>query len=185
MPILGIVSSGVIDQTAGFESIASASGTGSSGTITFSSIPSTYKHLQIRFVSRDTTTGTTNEDLFITFNGVGGSNYARTYFNSNGSGVNTGSASTQSEMYLLQASPKSGTVSNTFGTGIITITDYANTSKYTTMHALVGSDLNGSGNVGFFGGTFTSTAAIESITITSNGANFATGSSFALYGIKG
>jgi len=31
-----------------YESIASATGTGSSNTITLSSIPSTYKHLQLR-----------------------------------------------------------------------------------------------------------------------------------------
>ena len=35
-----------------FESIATVSGTGSSGTITFSSIPATYKHLQIRYIGK-------------------------------------------------------------------------------------------------------------------------------------
>ena len=39
-----------------YESIASATGTGSSGTITFSSIPSTYQSLQLR-VSCINTTG--------------------------------------------------------------------------------------------------------------------------------
>jgi hypothetical protein len=49
--ILGIIASSKLGVPAGaYESIASATGTGSSATITFSSIPSTYQHLQILYL---------------------------------------------------------------------------------------------------------------------------------------
>ena len=58
-----------------FDSIASATGTGSSGTITFSSIPQTYKHLQIRGIGRlDVVTG--GVSTRIRLNGDTTSNYA-------------------------------------------------------------------------------------------------------------
>jgi hypothetical protein len=52
MPILGIISSQISGHlfapSGAYDSIATVSGTGSSGTISFTSIPSTYTHLQIR-----------------------------------------------------------------------------------------------------------------------------------------
>jgi hypothetical protein len=69
---------------------------------------------------------------------------------------------------------------------VIDILDYANTSKYKTTRTLAGNDQNGAGLVGIYSGLYMSTSAISSIEFTINGSgNFATGSSFALYGIKG
>jgi len=69
-----------------FESIASASGTGSSGTITFSSIPSTYQHLQIRGTADSSGAGT-QQDLFITLNGVTSASYTWHQVRATGVGV--------------------------------------------------------------------------------------------------
>jgi hypothetical protein len=69
---------------------------------------------------------------------------------------------------------------------VIDILDYANTSKYKTTRTLAGNDQNGAGLVGLYSGLYMSTSAISSIEFTINGSgNFATGSNFALYGIKG
>ena len=69
-----------------FESIASASGTGSSGTITFSSIPSTYKSLQIRIFAQSNA-GTAARSLYIQTNNDTGSNYVRHDLTGDGSAV--------------------------------------------------------------------------------------------------
>jgi len=71
----GLVGNPVI-MPGSYESIASASGTGSSGTITFSSIPSTYTHLQIRGIGRNSYPST---QVNVRFNSDTGSNYAIVY----------------------------------------------------------------------------------------------------------
>ena len=73
--ILGSFSTGAPPVApSSYESIATATGTGSSATITFSSIPSTYEHLQIRFTGKGT--GSAEVDTSIRFNSDTGSNYA-------------------------------------------------------------------------------------------------------------
>ena len=54
-----------------FESIASATGTGSSGTVTFSSIPSTYQSLQLRIACINTT----GDNMVLRMNGVTTASY--------------------------------------------------------------------------------------------------------------
>lgn len=71
-----------------------------------------------------------------------------------------------------------------FSGGIMDILDYTNTNKYKTMRMLEGFDQNGSGQVYLNSGLWQSTSAITSITITGHNYNYASGSSFALYGIK-
>jgi len=63
---------GAIPITGDYESIATAIGTGSSGTITFGSIPSTYKHLQIRSIQR---VASGNAYIKVQFNNDTNSNY--------------------------------------------------------------------------------------------------------------
>jgi hypothetical protein len=70
-----------------------------------------------------------------------------------------------------------------FGGIVIDILDYANTNKYKTMRTLSGYDANGSGNVGLFSGLWMNTAAVTSINLLTFYDQYATYSSFALYGI--
>jgi hypothetical protein len=161
-----------------FESIATAAGTGASATITFTSIPSTYKHLQIRAIAR-TASGT---GAYLQYNSDTGSNYTRHYLEGNGTTVAAGAGTSQTKIDYLAA------ISNasTNGINIVDILDYANTSKYKTTRIMQGFDTNGTGQAGLGSGLWMSTSAISTITITtSNGANFATTTQFALYGIKG
>ena len=60
-----------------FESIATINGTGASGTLTFSSIPSTYAHLQIRGILRSDGAGTGGVFPNMRFNNDTSSNYSR------------------------------------------------------------------------------------------------------------
>lgn len=166
-----------------FESIATATGTGSSGTITFSSIPSTYQHLQIRWISR--TTRATNADSFqLTFNGAS-STYADHYLSGDGSVTDAfGSAST-SYITLPGATTAANRAADIMAVGVLDIHDYGSTTKAKTVRSNHGIDANGSGAIYLSSGLWTTTSAITSITIAVASGSFTTSSTFALYGIKG
>ena len=195
MPVLGIVASSISGHLSSpsFESIASANGTGASGTITFSSIPSTYKSLQIRILAKDTATGTqTPTSAAIQFNGDTGFNYSFHYMygNANGNNLSVGGAGS-SEYQITQSIPTSRTLSpsqaNIYGVSIVDIIDYASTSKNKTMRTISGVDGNQASTnylVQLNSGAWYSTAAVSSISIKTNSAAFTTGTTMALYGVK-
>jgi hypothetical protein len=159
-------------------------GSGGAATVTFSSIPSTYQHLQIRYTARQTSSGTTS-DTFHTarFNGDTGSNYAYHYLLADGASVYTYGLGSQTSGWF-GFTPYS-TTNFAMGTNIIDILDYANTSKNKTIRTLGGNDRNGAGSMALVSGLWVNTAAINSIVITATSFNFIENSSFALYGIKG
>ena len=69
-PLLGILASSYPQAPAtNFDSIATVTvGAGGSSSITFSSIPSTYTHLQIRFMAKETAVGSGVDGVLLTFN---------------------------------------------------------------------------------------------------------------------
>ena len=165
-----------------YESIATVDvGAGGASSVTFSSIPSTYSHLQVRIITRSTF-GANEWPIFVQPNSNGSSIYA--YHNLQGDGSSaTGSGTfSQSLMQLGDTSAANGTA-NAFGVFIIDILDYANTNKNKTVRTLYGYDLNGSGKIGMRGGLFGTTTAISSLAF-GTGGNFAQYSSFALYGVN-
>lgn len=171
-----------------YESIASAVGNGSSSVITFSSIPSTFQHLQIRGITRTTTNspepGTTFWDL--TFNSDNSTNYTRHRLAGDGASV-IASAETAVTGVRIYSAGSRGTETNRVGAAIVDIHDYASTTKNKTVRAFAGMDPNSSTNdeVTLSSGLWINTAAINSITITIGSGAFATNSVIALYGIKG
>jgi hypothetical protein len=175
-PILGIWASQNYVRIApsSYESIATFTPSGT-GTITFSSIPSTYKHLQIRCSSVPPTGNYT----YLRVNSDSGSNYSFHQLEGNGS---TASASATTSSNLIYINNYGATTSP--AVAVIDILDYTNTNKYKTVRSLGGVDSNGSGFVQFRTGAWLNTTAISSITIASDG-NYGSGSIFALYGIKG
>ena len=160
-----------------FESIATLTGNGSSTSLTFTSIPSTFTHLQIRAFGR-------NSSGYIRFNSDTGSNYARHRVRGDGSNVTVAASVSQPELFGFEL-PNSGDPASIYGVGVLDIHDYASTTKYKTIRSLTGVDFNGSGNVYLFSGLWMNTAAISSITIYSPAAAPTTDTTFALYGIKG
>ena len=185
-PILtGILASQITGHlsTNSFESIATVTvGSGGSSSISFSSIPSTYKHLQIRMSARSTDTGT-GANTNVIFNGSG-TGYSTHYVQ--GDGSTTGAGAIVNGSYIIPAQiTGNGATSGIFSPNIIDILDYADTNKYKTLRSLGGNELNGSGNIVLWSGNWRQTTAISSITFTISGAsNFTQYSSFALYGIK-
>jgi len=187
-PILGILASSISGSlnASSYESIATYTvGAGGQSTITFSSIPNTYKHLQVRAMHR-ATTGAGDGTVYMQFNSDTGANYSwhRMY----GYGSSVGADASVSTTSIAAGQSMGATPSlQGFPVMINDILDYTNTSKYKTVRSLAGTDLNGdaSGAVFFNSGNWRSTSAITSITITTNQTAFAQYSSFALYGIKG
>jgi hypothetical protein len=178
MPLLlGTLASSVQKVSGAFESIATATGTGSSGTITFSSIPGTYQHLQLRINSKNTT----GNNLELQFNSDTGANYVRHYLRGNGSTVTASAQTAQNQIEFMG----SGGGTPNPAVLIIDIQDYASTSKNKTVRNFSGQDENGSGIVILSSGLWLNTNAVTSITFKVSSGNFTTDSTFALYGIKG
>lgn len=172
-----------------YESIATLNGSGSSNTVTFSSIPSTYKSLQIRVAAISTnTTPVSGQNIFATFNGDSSANYTRHSLEGDGAGNVSASGSTASTSMILRSlAVSSGT--NIAGTSIIDLENYSSITQNKTLRALAGANVNSSSAfisfVGLFSGLWINTAAITSISLRSGSGNFATSSVFSLYGIKG
>ena len=168
-----------------YESIATVTvGAGGSSTITFSSIPSTYKHLQIRALVRSNYASSASQNAYIQFNGDTAANYSYHELTGQGSTAGAGGSANVTGPRIINYTTTAG-LANTFGVGVVDILDYADTNKYKTYRSLNGNDQNGSGYVILFSGNWRSTSAISSIVIGDNGGGtFQQYSSFALYGVK-
>jgi hypothetical protein len=166
-----------------YESIATVVANGSSSSITFSSIPQTYQHLQIRGIAKSPNGGPA---LVIQYNGDSSVNYKSHYLEGNGASAYSGVGGTNTYGYVGYPTPGSAN-SNMRSTTIIDILDYTNTNKNKTTKSLTGYDTNNTvdGYVDLFSNLWMSTAAITSITLTIQNELFVVNSQFALYGIKG
>jgi len=160
-----------------FESIATLSGNGVS-TITFSSIPQTYKSLQIRVINKSSDFSTVG----VRFNGVTTTSYYNHSLVGNGASV-TASGNAGNRMNSLISTPD---LSHTgHGVAILDLIDYASTTKNKVIRSFNGFDRNGAGEIYLSSGALFSTSAVSSITIFDTGSrNWTTGTSFALYGVK-
>ena len=187
--IAALFGTGAAASTTSYESIATVTvGAGGSSNVTFTSIPSTYKHLQIRGISRTDRSSDSNDVIAVQFNSDTGSNYAYHNLLGNGSIAKAENATSQSSMWVWETS-SSTTTASVFGATIMDILDYSNTNKYKTMRSLGGMDFNSASTnaqVGLTSGLWQNTSAVSSVKIyPAIGSNFAQYSSFALYGVKG
>lgn len=172
-----------------FESIASATvDSGAAASIVFSNIPQNYSHLQIRAVCRATGAFSFVDGL-IQVNGDTNSNYSYHGLTADGGGGTPvyASATQTAGRFARNALPGNSITASVFGSYIIDIPDYAysTTSKYKTIKTLGGFDNNGAGDYALMSTLWQSATAISSITLTTDGGNFAQYSQFALYGIRG
>ena len=180
--IAAIHGTGVAAATNSYESIATVLvGSGGSSQINFTSIPSTFKHLQIRAIARNTSTVA---DANYRFNSDSGSNYAWHLLVGNGSSASAFAFTGQTS---IRGAGFNDNATSVFGGGVTDILDYTNTNKNTTVRTLTGMDNNTStySQIQFYSGLWLNTAAITTITITPSAGSFAQYSQFALYGIKG
>lgn len=166
-----------------YESIATATvGAGGQSTVTFTSIPSSFQHLQVRYLAKSGRVQNLAGQMVMRFNGSYGARGHNLY----GDGSGTAATSYVPAIGEFALAATGTTAGSTFGAGIIDILDYANTNKNKTIRSLTGADVNGSGNIFFSSQLVNSTTAISSITFETidGGTNLQQYSSFALYGVK-
>jgi hypothetical protein len=185
MPILGVIASSTRQGQATDTGVMFPLGmvqVGSGGTqnITFSSIPATYKHLQLR--TSHATNNTTN--IYFRINGsTTAAEYGLHYIVGTGSGSGS-AASDVSHINTYGVLAYNSNPSN-FTAAVTDFFDYTSPTKNKTVRNIAGQDNNGSGYIQLMSNLWINTAPITSLTILSTGGDFINQySSFALYGIK-
>jgi hypothetical protein len=165
--------------TSAFDSLGSVLLTSTASSVSFSSIPATYTHLQLR---SSILSPNGNCDIQVTFNGDG-SNYSQHYFyGGGGGGATLSSGGANQPFFYLGFNAGDATYP---AMSITDILDYANTTKYKTARNIGGFDRNGVGGaLQITSGNWRSETAIHTVTIFPNTGNFAANSLFSLFGVK-
>ena len=193
MPILGIIASQNYPRiNPAYESIATVTvGSGGASSVSFTSIPSTYTHLQVRAIGRLTVAGTSTGSFLTKYNN---DSTAANYTSHRLLGENTSVIAQAQVGYSPEIGiaydaqwPKASATASAFGVMILDILDYANTSKYKTTRSLNGCDSNNTSvtDIALASGLYLSTSAISRIDFAPYTNGFAEYTTFALYGIKG
>lgn len=164
-----------------YDALATATvGAGGATSITFTGIPSGYKHLQIRALCQTNRATYPFDDVYVNING---DTTTANYFNHglHGDGASVTATNANNSFGIQVTTPTAGVF-----TGIIwDILDYSNTTKYKTSKFLNAADVNGSGFVWFGSNLWKNTAAVNSITFYSQwGTGWTQYTQFALYGVK-
>jgi hypothetical protein len=157
-----------------YEPIATQTVSGSStGTVTFTSIPSTYTDIVVIINAGYLSD---SRDVTWTVNNDGGSNYSQTSLQGDGT-----SATSSRNTSVVKFYTNCLTFPN-YGVGTIHLMNYANTTTFKTALSRAGTTLNvAQANVHLW----RSTAAINRLDFFPNvSGNFLSGSTFTLYGIK-
>jgi hypothetical protein len=165
-----------------YDSIATSTATGGTS-VTFSSIPSTYKHLQLRINAA--TGGGGASDIYLRFNGDTGSNYSWARLRGVTSGVTAAAVNGVTGMLVGWAY---GTSPALPGVILVDVSEYTATNRNKSIKSMYGYATNGVGGqeMSLGNGAWYNTSAINSITVyCDTGQSFGTGVSIALYGIKG
>lgn len=168
-----------------YELISTTLLTGTQNAISLTSIPGTYKHLQLRYTLRGDSGFTGGQNVDITFNSDTGSNYAWHQMSSSGSTPTTSGASSQSVIRQNQGYPLGGNASGIYCAAVMDILDYASTTKTKTVRRMQGVLVPSNSWIKLDSGLWNSTDALTSINISGTNNNFVAGSRVSLYGVKG
>ena len=161
-----------------YEPIATYTVPSAQSSYTFSVIPSTYTDLVLVM---EYSISTANDSVFVRFNGDTASNYSDTALSGNGTSAVSG-RDTSSSVGIRLTGWNTAQGASTRQMDIVQIMNYANTTTFKTVlsrYSSVG------GTEAFVGLWRKTPEAINSLTLRFSGAaNFETGSTFTLYGIK-
>lgn len=181
MPILGVTASSILKSSTAFDSIATwLSGNGTSQAITFSSIPQTYSHLQLRCFFQTTTEG---QSPVLRANGDSSVNYARWYLRSVGTVISAAGSGASS--FLASLFPNGTQVSNLPNIAIIDIYDYSSTTKWKSVknYNFNQKKSTGASSLVYESGLWNSNSAITSLSFDAYA--YTNETVVALYGIRG
>jgi hypothetical protein len=179
---LGLLSQGGgASGAVGFQLISTSLISTTTASVTFSAIPATFKHLQLRIVGRNTD-GATFRSLTLRLNGDTGSNYGYQSMRGQNTTISSAAPGSYQTSLLIGETPGAGSAANGFGSLFVDLIDYANTTKIKTTKTMGGNAATN--DVIAFNGTWNSTAAITSILVSDavTSTSFAAGSRISLYG---
>ena len=164
-----------------YESIASTTLGASAASVTFSSISGSYTDLvivgQYSFISN----GIRYANFRVGNGSVDtGSNYSNTYFDSYTGSAGSGRNSNLT-LGLFSYSSNAGLTTSQYQVGIMHFMNYSNT---TTNKTTLSRNMSAGDMTSLYVNLWRSTAAINTIQVISGNADFASGSTFTLYGIK-
>lgn len=159
-------------------------GAGGAASISFSSIPQTYQHLQVRFAFRTSSTSAAGQFAAMRFNGDSGSNYAYHDIMGDGATASAISLTSQTSAYF-QRGATSTQAANVFGVTVVDILDAFATTKNKVVRGIGGFDSNGSGRAYLYSGLWLSQNAVTSIALTPEAGNFVQHTVASLYGVVG
>lgn len=166
-----------ITATAGndYELITRTNISTTTDTVLFSSIPQTYKHLQVR-----ATINSVGAWWLVTrINGnTTAANYTSRGSYTNGTTISSMNFGAGTSGYTYTALTEADGILS----AVIDYVDYTSTVKNKNIRSLWGNDRNGSGNNGFHTGSFYQAGAITEVGLYGD---FRANSTFAIYGIKG
>lgn len=159
---------------------------GGVASIYFGNIPNTYKHLQVRMISRATNASYYSQILFEANSYPG---YYRHLVLADGVNTPPGAYGytgqpTLNVGYLAGANA----LTNVFGAAILDIYDYANQNKYKTVRAIGGASNNSTASpdtyLSLVSGTLPSLEPITELNFFPEFGNFAQYTTISLYGVK-
>jgi hypothetical protein len=169
-----------------YELISTTILTSSVGSISFSSLgtySSTYKHLQIRYVA----SASIATRMGLTINGAGSGYRSHGLFARGSSVASYDSFASDSGFYMRAAQD----LSTALQAGVIDILDPFSTTKNKTVRVFYGQAVSSDNSIGLISGFLNSTSSVTSISLAPSdftsfsNANFAIGSRFSIYGVKG
>ena len=166
-----------------FVLISSSTLGSSTSSVTFSSIPSTYTDLVLKWSSRDGRSNVENS-IYLSFNATT-TGYSDIWMRGNGSAVFTSSDTGNAYVYIPFGSDGSTATASTYSLGEVYLPNYT-AAKAKPVFISNGEETNAAtAYIAVTAGMWNNTAAVSSITMTSASSNsFLSGSSFYLYGIK-
>ena len=170
----------------GFDLLETTTLTSSASSVTFSGLDSyaaDYKHLQIRYTARSDRSSGVYSIAGIRLNSDTGSNYSYHQLYGTGSSVGSTAAANQTTM-RLGIIPESTDSANVFGSGIVDLLDFTNTSKNTTIKSFSGEESGSNSDISLWSGAWYNTAAVTTAQLIDLAGNFVAGSRFSLYGVK-
>ncbi len=168
-----------------FESIGTITLSSSTTSISFASIPQTYKHLQLRGIARNSGGAAGAVDSYLYLNSdTTATNYYSHQLYGTGASAGGGAGNNSGNSGLIQQAD--GGTASVFGAFVLDILDYTNTNKYKTTRCLGGVDSNSTnGFIELASVLWKNTAAVTSILLNAvNASDYMQYSQFALYGIK-
>jgi len=174
--ILAVAGASAPVATDAFEFISTTTVASATSAITFSSLPTDYAHLQIRFLGHSSDTN--DRQLLLTFNGTNNWNRHEIIGETTSPAASNdlGVSSFELKEALGRSSPE------IFGGGLVEIANYTSTTLTKTVRSF---SWMYEDDVTYATGISLATAAVTEITLTASAGTIEPNSMFALYGIRG